>query len=774
MRTILKMKLRTICKLALATVVVLISAQPAFAQSGAGIAGSVLSETGLPVAGARVQLEGNGIHLQRTTDGAGRFAFSGLPVGTYSLSASARNRNAYARVDLSSAGAELTLRLLRTVGSVRTVTGVNTRGSGTDVVLNQTAIAHSTAAGSLPELLLQMPGAARGANGVVHINGDHGDVNYVVDGVSIPQALNREIGSEIDPADISFMDVLEGAYPAQYGGRFAAVVNIDTKAAGTGTGASASLSGGSFSTYDSNFDYHAPAGKGSVIFAARLRRTERALDPPDFTAVHDAGTDTNLFARYALPLGDDFLLASIAHSYQTFQIPNNVSGGEPASTDDGETQNDTFANVQYHHSLRSNGAMTYGFAFKNSRIRDFNDPQNDFIYGQAQNVASGGSPSDCANGIVAACAYSLFSDRTARDAIVDLDAALTRGRHAIRYGASYDVAQVQKIYAITLQPDNFISAAPATVTDNAPNAGRTASVYLQDSWQMGSLWRADYGVRFDSFGISSREFGRSFSQVSPRLKITRLYRTRADVYAYVGRFFTPFSLENVSPAAAQQLNAPLQPTVVQFDLKPQRDTDIELGGSAPLGPGMLGVRLMQKFARDLIDDTQVGLTALHQDINYAQGNISSQSLSYQQSLLRGGRAYLSLTHTRSVNKGCETQLLAPCFGAPQDWTPADHDQRWDAAGGATIDTLRGGWLSFDGEYGSGLSSAYCQPATDDCKVPPHLTFDAEEGIALGRDATLSVTVHNVLSDRYHITYLNAQGNHYAAGRTFEFGLRFDR
>ncbi len=48
-------------------------------------------------------------------------------------------------------------------------------------------------------MLLELPGAARGANGVVHINGDHGDVNYIVDGVPIPTAAGPPDRNEMDP-----------------------------------------------------------------------------------------------------------------------------------------------------------------------------------------------------------------------------------------------------------------------------------------------------------------------------------------------------------------------------------------------------------------------------------------------------------------------------------------------------------------------------------------------------------------------------------------------
>jgi hypothetical protein len=125
-----------------------------------------------------------------------------------------------------------------------------------------------------------------------------------------------------------------------------------------------------------------------------------------------------------------------------------------------------------------------------------------------------------------------------------------------------------------------------------------------------------------------------------------------------------------------------------------------------------------------------------------------------------------------VNKGCETQLLAPCFGTPNDWAPADHDQNWDANGGLLLNDRRGGWFAIDGEYGSGLSSAYCAPQTSNCKVPPHTTFDVERGVPLTPRLIVTIRIANILNDRYRITYINAQGNHFNTGRAFEAGLRF--
>ncbi len=176
---------------------------------------------------------------------------------------------------------------------------------------------------------------------------------------------------------------------------------------------------------------------------------------------------------------------------------------------------------------------------------------------------------------------------------------------------------------------------------------------------MSNLWEADYGLRYDFFNIKSSSFADGFGAFSPRLKITRFYGNRASVYAYIGRFFEPFSFENVSPEAAQLLNLPLQPTVAQFDLKPERDTQLEVGGHVPLGHGDLGFRVWQKNANDLIDDTQVGVTALHQDINYTLGRLSQEALAYTQPLPRGGRAYFSFAHVRLVQQRLRDAVARP-------------------------------------------------------------------------------------------------------------------
>jgi Carboxypeptidase regulatory-like domain/TonB-dependent Receptor Plug Domain len=765
----------------------LISSHPPALASTARLSGVVVAGSN-PVGNAKVSVSGNNMSESTTTNSNGRFAFSDLTPGSYIVSATATAGSGATTIDLSASGADIQLAVSqRSLGLVTVTAPPPVRKSGTDVTLNQAALRRSPAAGSFSELLIQLPGAARGANGVVHINGDHGDIDYVVDGVSIPQELNRNIGGEFNPNDISFVDVLEGAYPAQYGERFASVLNINTRAASGSSGFTGEALAGSFGHLDTTLGFQGTEGRGSLVTAFRNETTQRGLDPPNPSSPHNTASDANQFVRYTVPHGNDYINFTVSHAYRTFQIPLDLFGGQPPSSDDNETQDDLFTAIEMRHAVGDRGSLSYGFGYKRSRIRDFGDPGNDWTYGERLWQAAGGSPDDCNRALTISnytngtCGYSLYSDRTAIDYTFNLDNALESGVHEVSWGGVYDAAHVGKTYDVTLQPNNFLApiyspttpAAPFSVVDNAPNVGHTEAVYVQDAWRMGQLYELDYGVRADAFAVQSIQFDRGFAMLGPRIKVARFYGPRSSLYAYYGRFFTPFSLENVSPSAAQLLNLPLQRTVAAFDLKPQRDSNYEIGGHLPVGVGDLGLRVMQKNATDLIDDTQVGVTLLHQDINYRAGRIATQSLYYQLPLDRQSRVYFSANHTYSVNRGCETQLLAPCFGSPLDWTPADHEQRWGSTTGVVSNDARGGWFSIDGEYGSGLSSAACPPGTPGfCKYTPHVTFDVEKGFALGASTKMLVRVRNLLDHEYYITYLNAQGNHYESRRAFDLGFDF--
>ncbi|HTV94341.1 MAG TPA: carboxypeptidase-like regulatory domain-containing protein, partial [Verrucomicrobiae bacterium] len=352
------------------------------------ITGSVTQDK-KPVADATVTAAGNNRTLRTKTDAGGHFRFPPLTLGSYLLSASHGQAAGEARVDLTIGGAVITIPLgLKEIAAVNVRSASTVHGSGGDVVLNSTALTEMPYNNSFSDMMVQLPGAARGANGVVHMNGDHGVIDFQLDGVMLPEELNRDIGGEINLNDVSYVSLIEGAYPAQYGLKFGSVFNISTRA-GTGpAGFDGNASYGSYGTVNSTLGFHSPlAGGGGYDIAFSGMTTNRGLDPPDFDSPHNEASSVNQFARFTLPSGgDNYTNVTFIHSTATFQIPNDVDFGEPANTDDNENQEDVFFSAQFHHAIGNVGSWSFGPAFKSSNIQDFGDAPGDFAYGEAINL----------------------------------------------------------------------------------------------------------------------------------------------------------------------------------------------------------------------------------------------------------------------------------------------------------------------------------------------------------------------------------------------------
>jgi hypothetical protein len=749
---------------------------PAAAQSTTSISGVVRDARNAPVNGATVTVSGQGITVKAQTDVQGRFAFPALAVGKYRVTADKDDLHASQDIDLTSSGAVLAIAVapLQTIGRTVVSRSPLATRSASDVTLNAQQLQSLPGGRVLPDILTQLPSAARGSNGQIHINGDHNGINYYLNGVQIPASLNRVLGGEFDPTNIGFLEAIEGAYPAQYGDRFATILLIGSRTFTGPPGAGILVQGGSYGSFDSTLDFHAPIGDGgSLSFSSRFARSDLALDPAVLDAPHNAGSNSNQSLHVSLPVagGHDLVSLDMINSYQTYQVPPDTALGVPATTDDNELQSDFFTSLQYRHAIGDRGSLSFGPSFKYSRILDTNDLANDL---------AGGAGTTCTD--FSDCQFfSVFADRSSRDYRFNVDYALRSDHHEIRTGVLYGVTNVPKNYAITLQPGNALSptGGPFTALDTSPNVAHQQEAYIQDSWRMGSYWRLDYGLRYDAFQIFSTDFNNGFAQFSPRIKLTLDISPRSSAYVYFGRLFVPFSFENVSPATAAELYVPANNPGLSNDLKPQRDSLYELGFHFPVGSSDVGLRLSHKSSTDYIDDTQVGSTNLHQDINFPRGQVELQTLYVQRPLERNGRFYFSVTHSQAVTSAnCETQLLQNCAlaGPPGgDWVQADHDQRWEAVSGVLLNDHRGGWFALTGEYGSGLSTdpASCTPVNAVyCKVAPHLTFGFSKGVPLGGGTTAALIVQNLFNDRYAITLNNnLQGTHYAAGRVIQLQFR---
>ena len=522
-------------------------------------------------------------------------------------------------------------------------------------------------------------------------------------------------------------------------------------------------------------------------------QSTRGLDPPDFQSPHDNASGVNQYADVTLPAGgNNFTSLTFVHSYDTFQIPNDVVYGEPATTDDNENQEDTFFSLQLRRALGDNAGITFGPALKVSHISDFGDPVNDWIYGEALNVepppfGNGGGATDCADALKTpenfsptTCAYTLTDSRTATDYILQGDYSARAGRHEIRAGVSYDLARIDKDYQFALQPNNFLAPiltpqtpnAPATVVNDAPNVGNTYQSYVQDDLAhdgcLGGRLRAALRLLYDSLDAvraGLRRLQSALQTYAQLRKASQSLRLRRPVLR------TVLIRERLAGRrAAAQSAAPANASAVRPQARARHAARVRRPRSA--GPRRTRLsRLAEERQRpDRRHPSRRDAAAPRYQLR--AGAALARSPQLRQPLSRNGRAYLSLAHTVSLNKGCETQLLAPCFGSPSDFTPADHNQAYTVTGGDLLNDSRGGWLSADGEYGSGLSSGFCPAVTPGyCSLTPHTIFNVAKGIALRPSTVLTLGIQNILNDRYYVTLINAQGNHFAPARSFSIGVQ---
>jgi len=77
------------------------------------------------------------------------------------------------------------------------------------------------------EVLLRLPGVSQDskASGSVHIRDDHGNMQYRINGVQLPESISG-FGQSIDTRLVEQIDFITGALPAQFGLRTAGIVDI--------------------------------------------------------------------------------------------------------------------------------------------------------------------------------------------------------------------------------------------------------------------------------------------------------------------------------------------------------------------------------------------------------------------------------------------------------------------------------------------------------------------------------------------------------------------
>jgi hypothetical protein len=310
------------------------------AQTGSAgtIAGVIKDPSGAAIPGADVTIANpvSGYQREMKTDTMGQFRFPNIPFNPYHLAVSAPGFTTYTQdVDANSPVA-VTLDINLKIGA--STTNITVTEEAADL-LEVTPTDHTdvdrglfeelpleSASSSVSSLVtLASPGIAADSNGLFHGLGDHAENSFSVDGQPITDQQSKIFSNQIPSDSIQSLEVIDGAPPAEYGGKTSVVINVTTRS-GLGTKqptGEVTYSYGSFGTQNLGFNLAIGSDKWGNFVSANGLNSDRFLDGPEVTVLHDNGNSENVFDRVDFKLSNkDSLQFNFGFTRSWFQNPN--------------------------------------------------------------------------------------------------------------------------------------------------------------------------------------------------------------------------------------------------------------------------------------------------------------------------------------------------------------------------------------------------------------------------------------------------------------------
>ncbi len=399
------------------------------AQESGMIEGTVTDPSKAAVPGAKVRIQ-NPVsqHVQEVQTGSdGHFQIPNIPFNPYHLTVTAAGFETFAQdVDVRST-IPITLDASLKLGTASTNITVTenaadlvevtpTEHTDVDRGLFEELPLESQSSSVSSLITLASPGIAADSNGLFHGLGDHAENSFSIDGQPITDQVSKVFSNQIPADAVQSMEVIQGAPPAEYGGKTSVVAVVTTRS-GLGQSqphGSINTSYGSFGSTTEGFDV-AYGGKnwGNFISISGLN-TSRFLDPPEFQAMHDKGNEENAFDRVDFKLNDqDSIQLGLQYTRSWFQNPNtfdqqlqtctalsalcdptgttvlNPITGNPLGPTDQRSQIKTF-NIapSWNHLMGSDAVFTLGAWMRRDEVNYYPspDPFNDLGPLQAETL----------------------------------------------------------------------------------------------------------------------------------------------------------------------------------------------------------------------------------------------------------------------------------------------------------------------------------------------------------------------------------------------------
>lgn len=568
-------------------------------------------------------------------------------------------------------------------------------------VIDQKAIAQLPLGASTPmnQVLLQAPGVVQDSYGGLHVRGDHANLQYRINGVMIPESISG-FGQALDARTIQNVKLLDGALPAQYGLRTAAVVDITTRSGhDLGNGGSVGITGGSNGTLNPNASVWGSSDRWSWFLTGNYMENDAGIEnpTPSKKPIHDHTNQVKGFGDISYLIDNDTRLSFLfGVANNRFQIPNNP-GQEPqfgyldtvdfnsADLDSRQREKTRFGVLALQGRLGSTdyqvsvGQRYTDVQFSPDRIGEL------MFNGVASNVT-----------------------RNNRASTLQADFATPLGdRHTLRYGiyGSFERAvSGNNAWVFPADADgNQTSTTPINILDGSRLVAKTWSAYVQDEWSIFDKWTLNYGLRGDRYQLVRTE-----SQLSPRLGLVWQATGSTTVHAGYSRYFTPPATEMIASANIARFDGTTNAVSDMGNNTPlaERSDYFDVGVSQNLGSAWtVGLDAYYRKVQRLQDEGQFGSALVFSTFNYAAGRVKGLEFtaSYEQGPLS---AYFNASTGKAIGK----RIITSQYNfAPDDlawvnnhWIFLDHDQKLTSSGGVSYALDDATRLGANYLFGSGL------------------------------------------------------------------------